>query len=96
MDNVTIESLKARLCAGQPEGPTFDLVKLLEAAKINLTVNTIVSLPLTTLKKTMENSKLLEWQMALCLKIRRRKKNTVSLGFIGATKPVFFNVDLSQ
>jgi len=77
MDNVTIESLKARLCAGQPEGPTFDLGKLLEAAKINLSVNTIVSPPLTTVKKIMENNKLSDWQIALCLKIRRRKKNTV-------------------
>jgi len=78
MDNVTIECLKARLCADQPEGPTFDLEKLLVAAKINLTVNSIVSPPLNTVKKIMEEQKLSEWQIALCLKIRRRKKNTVS------------------
>lgn len=81
MDNVTIENLKARLCADQPEGPTFDLEKLLVAAKINLTVNSIVSPPLTTVKKIMEDMKLSEWQIALCLKIRRRKKNTVSWSY---------------
>lgn len=78
LDNVTIESLKARLCAGLPEGPTVDLGALLVAAKIDLTVNEIVSPPLTTVKKIMEQKGLSDWQVALCLKIRRRKKNTVS------------------
>ncbi len=36
LDNVTIESLKARLCAGLPEGPAVDLGALLVAAKIDL------------------------------------------------------------
>jgi hypothetical protein len=78
LDNVTIESLKARLCAGLPEGPTVDLGALLVAAKIDFTVNEIVSPPLTTVKKIMEQKGLSEWQVALCLKIRRRKKNTVT------------------
>ena len=82
LDNVTIESLKARLCAGLPEGPTVDLGALLVAAKIDLTVNDIVAPPLTTVKKIMEQKGLSDWQVALCLKIRRRKKNTVSLFYV--------------
>jgi hypothetical protein len=85
LDNVTIESLKARLCAGLPEGPTVDLGALLVAARIDLTVNDIVAPPLTTVKKIMEQKGLTEWQVALCLKIRRRKKNTVSpLSFVAS------------
>ena len=76
MEKVTIESLKAKLSA-LPEGQT-DLGALLVAAKIDLTVEQIVGPPLTTVKKIMEHKGLSEWQMTLCLKIRRRKKNTVS------------------
>ena len=93
LDNVTIESLKARLCAGLPEGPTVDLGALLVAAKIDLTVNEIVSPPLTTVKKIMEQKELTDWQVALCLKIRRRKKNTVSQHF---TIKYSINIKLGQ
>ena len=79
MEKVTIESLKAKLSA-LPEGQT-DLGALLVAAKIDLTVEQIVGPPLTTVKKIMEHKGLSEWQMTLCLKIRRRKKNTVSSSF---------------
>lgn len=79
MEKVTIESLKAKLSA-LPEGQT-DLGALLVAAKIDLTVEQIVGPPLTTVKKIMEHKGLSEWQMTLCLKIRRRKKNTVSSFF---------------
>ena len=80
MEKVTIESLKAKLSA-LPEGQT-DLGALLVAAKIDLTVEQIVGPPLTTVKKIMEHKGLSEWQMTLCLKIRRRKKNTVSSFFL--------------
>lgn len=77
MEKVTIESLKAKLSA-LPEGQT-DLGALLVAAKIDLTVEQIVGPPLTTVKKIMEHKGLSEWQMTLCLKIRRRKKNTAAV-----------------
>ncbi len=76
VDKVTIEDLKAKL-SNLPEGQT-DLGALLVAAKIDLTVDEIVAPPLTTVKKIMDAKKLNDWQMTLCLKIRRRKKNTVS------------------
>jgi hypothetical protein len=76
VDKVTIESLKAKLSA-LPDGQT-DLGALLVAAKIDLTVEDVVGPPLTTVKKIMEANGLSDWQMTLCLKIRRRKKNTVS------------------
>ena len=79
MEKVTIESLKAKLSA-LPEGQT-DLGALLVAAKVDLTVEQIVGPPLTTVKKIMEHKGLSEWQQTLCLKIRRRKKNTVSSVF---------------
>ena len=75
MEKVTIERLKAKLST-LPEGQT-DLGALLVAAKIDLTVEDIVGPPLTTVKKIMEAKGLADWQMTLCLKIRRRKKNTV-------------------
>ena len=75
MEKVTIESLKAKL-SSLPEGQT-DLGALLVAAKVDLTVEDIVGPPLTQVKKIMEAKGLSEWQMTLCLKIRRRKKNTV-------------------
>ena len=74
MEKVTIESLKAKL-SSLPEGQT-DLGALLVAAKVDLTVEDIVGPPLTQVKKIMEAKGLSEWQMTLCLKIRRRKKNT--------------------
>ena len=80
MEKVTIERLKAKL-SSLPEGQT-DLGALLVAAKIDLTVEDIVGPPLTTVKKIMEAKGLTDWQMTLCLKIRRRKKNTVGKKFI--------------
>ena len=77
MEKVTIESLKAKL-SSLPDGQT-DLGALLVAAKVDLTVEDIVGPPLTQVKKIMEAKGLSEWQMTLCLKIRRRKKNTVRL-----------------
>ena len=79
MEKVTIEKLKAQL-SSLPEGQT-DLGALLVAAKVDLTVENIVGPPLTQVKKIMEARGLSEWQMTLCLKIRRRKKNTVRLNF---------------
>lgn len=78
MDTVTIESLKQRLTA-LPEGQQTDLGALLVAAKIDLTVEDIVGPPLAQVKRLMEQKNLLDWQTQLCIKIRRRKKNTVSL-----------------
>ena len=80
MEKVTIEKLKAQL-SSLPEGQT-DLGALLVAAKVDLTVENIVGPPLTQVKKIMEARGLSEWQMTLCLKIRRRKKNTVRLNSI--------------
>lgn len=77
MEKVTIESLKAKL-SSLPEGQT-DLGALLVAAKVDLTVEDIVGPPLTQVKKIMEAKGLSEWQMTLCLKIRRRKKNTAAV-----------------
>ena len=77
MEKVTIEKLKAKLSA-LPDGQT-DLGALLVAAKIDLTVEDIVGPPLTTVKKIMEAKSLSDWQQTLCLKIRRRKKNTVRI-----------------
>jgi hypothetical protein len=76
----TIESLKARLMASRlPDGSSeTDLGALLVAAKIDLTVDDIVTPPLNAVKKLMESHDLTDWQQTLCLKIRRRKKNTVS------------------
>ena len=76
MDSVTIEALKAQLTT-LPEGQTADLGALLVAAKIDLTVEDIVGPPLTQVKRIMEQKKLSDWQVQLCIKIRRRKKNTV-------------------
>lgn len=78
--NTTIESLKARLMASRlPDGSTeTDLGTLLVAAKIDLTVDEIVTPPLNAVKKLMDSHTLTDWQQTLCLKIRRRKKNTVS------------------
>lgn len=59
-----------------PEGNT-DLGQLLVAAKIDLTLDDIVVPPLTQVKRVMEQKQLTEWQTQLCIKIRRRKKNTV-------------------
>lgn len=79
MDQVTIESLKAQLTT-LPEGQT-DLGALLVAAKIDLTVDDIVGPPLTQVKRIMEAKGLADWQVQLCIKIRRRKKNTVRKNF---------------
>ena len=78
--NTTIESLKARLSASRlPDGSSeTDLGALLVAAKIDLTVDEIVAPALNAVKKLMDNHGLTDWQQTLCLKIRRRKKNTVS------------------
>jgi hypothetical protein len=81
LDNVTIETLKARL-AELPEGQNGDLAALLRAAKIDLTLDEIVLPPLTHVKKVMEVKALADWQVQLCIKIRRRKKNTVSGGIV--------------
>ena len=75
IDNVTIEALKAQLTT-LPEGNT-DLGQLLVAAKIDLTLDDIVVPPLTHVKRIMEQKDLTDWQTQLCIKIRRRKKNTV-------------------
>ena len=75
IDNVTIEALKAQLTT-LPEGNT-DLGQLLVAAKIDLTLDDIVVPPLTQVKRIMEQKELTDWQTQLCIKIRRRKKNTV-------------------
>jgi len=79
--NTTIESLKARLMASRlPDGSTEnDLGTLLVAAKIDLTVDEIVTPPLNTVKKLMDSHTLTDWQQTLCLKIRRRKKNTAAV-----------------
>ena len=76
MDSVTIEALKAQLVS-LPDGQT-DLGALLVAAKIDLTVEDIVGPPLNQVKRIMEQKGLSDWQTQLCIKIRRRKKNTVS------------------
>ena len=78
--NTTIESLKARLLASRlPDGSSeTDLGALLVAAKIDLTIDDIVVPPLNAVKKLMDSHALTDWQQTLCLKIRRRKKNTVS------------------
>ena len=78
--NTTIESLKARLMASRlPDGSSeTDLGALLVAAKIDLTVDDIVTPALNAVKKVMDSHDLTDWQQTLCLKIRRRKKNTVS------------------
>lgn len=75
MENVSIETLKAQLTT-LPEGQT-DLEALLVAAKIDMTLEEIVGPPLTHVKKAMETKGLSDWQVQLCIKIRRRKKNTV-------------------
>ena len=82
--NTTIESLKARLMASRlPDGSSeTDLGALLVAAKIDLTVDDIVTPPLNAVKKLMDSHDLTDWQQTLCLKIRRRKKNTVSKAHI--------------
>ena len=76
----TIESLKARLMASRlPDGSSeTDLGALLVAAKIDLSIEDIVIPPLNAVKKLMDGRGLTDWQQTLCLKIRRRKKNTVS------------------
>lgn len=81
VDNVTIETLKAQLTS-LPEGQSADLGALLVAAKIDLTVEDIVGPPLAQVKRVMEQKSLADWQVQLCIKIRRRKKNTVSYYFI--------------
>ena len=80
VQNTTIESLKARLLASRlPDGSSeTDLGALLVAAKIDLTIDDIVVPPLNAVKKLMDSHALTDWQQTLCLKIRRRKKNTVS------------------
>ena len=90
MEKVTIEKLKAKLSA-LPEGQT-DLQALLVAAKIDLTVEDIVGPPLTTVKKIMEAKGLSDWQQTLCLKIRRRKKNTVRI--YQHTYAYYFNIKM--
>ena len=95
MEKVTIERLKAKLST-LPEGQT-DLGALLVAAKIDLTVEDIVGPPLTTVKKIMEAKGLADWQMTLCLKIRRRKKNTVrEKGQINFPIRVYYGNIISQ
>lgn len=81
--NTTIESLKARLMASRlpDRSSETDLGALLVAAKIDLTVDDIVIPPLNAVKKLMDGRGLTDWQQTLCLKIRRRKKNTVSTFF---------------
>ena len=79
---VTIETLKAKLLpsltqSSSSDGQQTDLGALLEAAKVDLTVEDIVGPPLTQVKRMMEAKGLADWQAALCIKIRRRKKNTV-------------------
>ena len=74
--HVTIESLKAKLSTG-PDGQT-DLGALLVAAKVEMSMDEIVGPPLNNVKKSMDLKGLSDWQQTLCLKIRRRKKNTVS------------------
>ncbi len=89
LDNVTIETLKSRLSL-LPEGQSCDLTALLRAAKIDLTLDDIVLPPLTQVKRTMEARGLSDWQVQLCIKIRRRKKNTVrtlTLGMISFLNP---------
>ena len=76
MNSMTIESLKSQL-THLPEGQSADLSALLTAAHIDLTVDDIVRPPLTQVKRVMEAKMLAEWQVQLCIKIRRRKKNTV-------------------
>ena len=75
--HVTIESLKAKLSGSAGPDGCADLGALLVAAKVDLTLNDIVGPPLNTVKKTMIVKGLSDWQQTLCLKIRRRKKNTV-------------------
>ena len=84
VQNTTIESLKARLMASRlPDGSSeTDLGALLVAAKIDLSVDDIVTPPLNSVKKLMDSHALTDWQQTLCLKIRRRKKNTVSTFYI--------------
>ena len=84
VQNTTIESLKARLLASRlPDGSSeTDLGALLVAAKIDLTIDDIVVPPLNAVKKLMDSHALTDWQQTLCLKIRRRKKNTVSAAHI--------------
>ncbi|TRY77202.1 hypothetical protein TCAL_00089 [Tigriopus californicus] len=77
MENVSIETLKAQLTT-LPEGQT-DLEALLVAAKIDMTLEEIVGPPLTHVKKAMETKGLSDWQVQLCIKIRRRKKNTAAV-----------------
>ena len=50
---------------------------MLVAAKVSMTLDDIVGPPLNTVKKNMMVKGLSDWQQTLCLKIRRRKKNTV-------------------
>ena len=92
VQNTTIESLKARLMASRlPDGSSeTDLGALLVAAKIDLSVDDIVTPPLNSVKKLMDSHALTDWQQTLCLKIRRRKKNTVST-FSIFHKPVKFS-----
>ena len=53
LDNVTIETLKARLAA-QPEGPNSgDLSALLRAANIELSLDDIVLPPLTQVSQDL-------------------------------------------
>jgi len=55
-----------------------DLSALLRAANIDMTLEEIVGPPLAHVKRAMEARGLESWQAQLCIKIRRRKKNTVS------------------
>ncbi len=93
MDTLTIEALKSQLTR-LPEGQSADLGALLRAARIDLTVEDIVGPPLTQVKRLMEAKGLQEWQVQLCIKIRRRKKNTVSVVWViaGFFSPLYFCV----
>ena len=85
---------EAEVRAAMPEGQT-GLGALLEAAKVDLTVEDIVGPPLTQVKRLMEAKGLEDWQVALCIKIRRRKKNTVRLLWM-IKSSVLYNYNRSQ
>ncbi|XP_040575692.1 uncharacterized protein [Lepeophtheirus salmonis] len=75
--HVNLELLKNELNT-LPDGQ-LNLEAILQSADVPMTVEEIVKPTLTSLKKIMSQKGFSDWQMALCLKIRRRKKNTAAV-----------------
>ncbi len=74
MEDMTIKVLRSQL----PEGQSADLEGLLTAARVDLTLEEIVRPTLAQVKRVIRARGLSEWQEQLCIKIRKRRKNTVN------------------